>query len=233
MARNHLSIAILSAASGTTVRALAETCGVDPSTLSRLISENRRIGSETLEALCSRLSYAAGTQILLGHINDEITRSGRSTLDWTVQPKQPGVADISDLAMLESAISGPSKLTDDVANELNGLVHHLANLVRSHRAREAAARAAATRYPQAADQGGEELAAAEPMPDTSLQGTPHPMEEALRARAAGNLAARPRPASDPAHTPPATGSKTARSSEPSGSPARSDQQNTADNGGNS
>lgn len=122
----------MAAATGSTVSAIAKSCNLSQPALSRLINDDRRADSDTLHALCSRLDPGTGTQILLGHLQDEITRAGRSTLDWSVTPRGP--VDAGDLAILEAAIGGPHKLPESVASEMRGMINHLANMVRHYRA---------------------------------------------------------------------------------------------------
>ena len=136
MPRTHLSLALMAASTGSTVSAIAKACSLSQPALSRLINDDRRADADTLHALCSRLDPGTGTQILLGHLQDEITRAGRSTLDWSVQPQGP--VDAGDLATLEAAIGGPAKLPESVAGEMRGMLNHLANMVRHYRATAAA-----------------------------------------------------------------------------------------------
>lgn len=130
MAKTHLSLALLASTTNSSITALAKACGLSQPALSRLISEDRRADSDTLRALHDHLP-AIWPQILLGHLNDEITRTGDSTLNWTVAPKGP--VEAGDLATLEAAIGGPNQLPEAVAVEIRNMVHHLANMVRHYR----------------------------------------------------------------------------------------------------
>lgn len=193
--RGHLATALLAASTGSSVNAIAKTIGVSQSTLSRLIASGHRVDPDTLHALYTRLDRAAGTQILLGHLHDELTRAGASILDWSVQPKE--AVDAGDLAVLEAAIGGPDKLPESVAAEMRGMVNHLANLVRHYRETARAEPPAILPAPFGEDQAkwqqemqenqDRDLAAEPPPPPytATSKSVPHPLQDALRAKAAG------------------------------------------------
>lgn len=131
MKRTHLALALISATKDTTITDLAAKASVAQSTLSRLISTERRIDIDTLRALYTNLEREPADKILLNHILDEITRAGGSTLEWQIASR--GAREDSDLSVLELAISGPHRLKD-----FPEMVRHLANLARRQFAAEAA-----------------------------------------------------------------------------------------------
>jgi DNA-binding Xre family transcriptional regulator len=159
MAKTHLSLALLSASSEATVSALAAKAGLSQSTLSKLISTDRRIDVDTLHALCNRLGADVGTQILYNHLLDEITRAGRSTRDWKISSNG---ATADDLSVIESAINGEHRI-----EEMAELVHHLANLVRNQR--KLAGKPPATTYPFPDEGDAQAVAEDAPKPPTPVK----------------------------------------------------------------
>jgi transcriptional regulator with XRE-family HTH domain len=159
MARTHLGLALISATDKMTASAVAEACSVSQSTISRLMSSDRRIDVDTLHALCNRLGADVGTQILYNHLLDEITRAGRSTRDWKISSNG---ATADDLSVIESAINGDQRI-----EEMAELVHHLANLVRNQR--KLAGKPPATTYPFPDDGDAQAVAEDAPKPPTPVK----------------------------------------------------------------
>lgn len=97
-------------------------CAISPSTLSKLISTDRRIDEKTLRKLCDRKNKFEGSlHVLLAHLRDEIDRAGRSQLEVKITSQVMDADD--DIALLES------HSRDDI--ELKAIIHDLAQLVRS------------------------------------------------------------------------------------------------------
>lgn len=104
------------------MRAIAAMCAISPSTLSKLISTDRRIDEKTLRKLCDRKNKFEGSlHVLLAHLRDEIDRAGRSQLEVKITSQVMDADD--DIALLES------HSRDDI--ELKAIIHDLAQLVRS------------------------------------------------------------------------------------------------------
>ena len=129
MIPTHLSHALLAATSDTSVRALATECGISPSTLSRLISDDRRVDEETLRKLChANPREAAGLRLLIAHLRDEIERAGRKQTE--IKISTPGAsADDDDILLLQEDIR-----TD---RNLRAIIHDLAQMARAIRRKKA------------------------------------------------------------------------------------------------
>lgn len=127
MARTHLSHALLALAASDSARALAERCQISPSTLSKLISSDRRIDVDTLHKLCSiETDSRGGLELLLAHLRDEVDRGGRLQTEVSITADDSTHDD--DIRLL--AAESPSD------PELRAVLHDLAQLIRSARARE-------------------------------------------------------------------------------------------------
>ncbi len=123
-----VSHAILAAADSSSVRALAAACSLSPSTLSKLVSTDRRIDPETLRALCTRTAPHVGLAILLEHLRDEVERAGRAQTEVAINATGKSADD--DLAILASELVIERQRG---GTELRSVLHDLANLVRNYR----------------------------------------------------------------------------------------------------
>lgn len=124
----RLSHAIIAASDASSARALAATCGISPSTLSKLVSTSRRIDVDTLHALCTKTAPRVGLAILLEHLRDEVDRAGRAQTDVAIAATGESADD--DLAVLAAELMHERTRG---ASELRSMLHDLANLVRRYR----------------------------------------------------------------------------------------------------
>jgi transcriptional regulator with XRE-family HTH domain len=129
MPATYLSQALLALASTGSARALAEKVGVSPSTLSKLISTDRRIDENTLHKLCAN-TEGAGLELLLAHLRDEVDRAGRLQTEVGISGDE--LTDDADIRVLAHEAIDNSELRD--------VLRDLARMVRAARAREAAYR---------------------------------------------------------------------------------------------
>lgn len=130
MSQTHLAHALLAITGTSSIRALATACHVSPSTLSRLISDERRIDEETLRKICQRNpDQNSGLRLLIAHLRDEIDRAGR--LQTEVQISPAAISDEDDDILL---LQEDSQTDED----LRAIVHDLARMARAIRRKKAA-----------------------------------------------------------------------------------------------
>lgn len=132
MTPTRLSHAILAAANADTVRALAARCDLSPSTLSKLVSTQRRIDVDTLQALCTRTPPDVGLKLLLAHLHDEVERAGRDESDVIISGRHIDTDD--DLTLLADEMKAERARRSDY---LRAVIHDLAEMVRGYRRRVA------------------------------------------------------------------------------------------------
>lgn len=117
MKQTHVAHALLAVTSDSSVRSLAAACGISPSTLSKTISEGRRLDEATLRKLCVQRK---GLHLLLAHLRDEIDRAGR--LQTEVRIEADGVQVDDDLRLLVEASQQDESLA--------AILHELATMAR-------------------------------------------------------------------------------------------------------
>lgn len=129
MAHTHLAHALLALAGSKSASAVAKQAAISPSTLSKLISTDRRIDEDTLRKLCSMLpNPKAGLELLFAHLRDEVDRAGRLQTEINITADEATYDDDIRLLATESPNDG----------DLRAILHDLAQLVRNARAKLAA-----------------------------------------------------------------------------------------------
>jgi transposase-like protein len=124
----HLSQIIVAqlATSKRTGAALAREIGIHQTTVSRACA-GERVSVESLRALCSKqVDQQAGLDCLIGHLHDEVERSGRSQTEVSIHLLE--VAQMGDIQLLEEQARNDE--------ELRNILRDLASMVRKIRAKE-------------------------------------------------------------------------------------------------